>query len=46
MIWIFIGSGTVVLLVAAIARRNNEHCARIEIEITGVQNNFFIDKKM
>src|SRR5450755_3495500 len=45
MIWIIIGSGTVVLLVAAIEKRNNEQCASIEIEITGVQNNFFIDKK-
>lgn len=45
MIWIIIGSGTVVLLVAAIERRNSERCSRIEIEITGVQNNFFIDKK-
>jgi len=45
MIWIIIGSGTIVLLVAAIERRNNERCSRINIEITGVQNNFFIDKK-
>jgi cell division protein FtsQ len=45
MIWIIIGSGTVVLLVAAIERRNNERCAGVEIEISGVQNNFFIDKK-
>jgi len=45
MVWILLGSGTVVLLVAAIEKRNNERCARIEIEITGVQNNFFIDKK-
>jgi len=44
-IWIVIGSGTVVLLVAAIEKRNNEQCVRIDIEITGVQNNFFIDKK-
>lgn len=44
-IWIVIGSGTVVLLVAAIEKRNNERCARIDIQITGVQNNFFIDKK-
>jgi cell division protein FtsQ len=43
--WFVIGSGTVVLLVAAIEKRNNERCARVEIEITGVQNNFFIDKK-
>ncbi len=45
MIWIIIGSGTIVLLLAAIEKRNNEKCARIEIRITGVQNNFFIDKK-
>lgn len=45
VIWIVIGSGTVVLLVAAIEKRNNEQCVRIDIEITGVQNNFFIDKK-
>lgn len=45
MIWAIIGSGTVVLLVAAIEKRNNQRCAGIEIKITGVQNNFFIDKK-
>ncbi len=45
MVWILLGAGTVVLLVAAIEKRNNEKCLRIEIAITGVQNNFFIDKK-
>lgn len=45
MIWIIIGAGTIVLLVAAIEKRNSERCAKIEIRITGVQNNFFIDKK-
>ena len=45
MVWVLLGTGTVVLLVAAIEQRNNEKCLRIEIEITGVQNNFFIDKK-
>lgn len=45
MVWILIASGTVVLLIAAITRKNNEHCSKIEINITGVQNNFFIDKK-
>ena len=45
MVWISLGSGTVVLLIAAITRKNNEHCTKIEINITGVQNNFFIDKK-
>jgi len=45
IVWILLGSGTVVLLIAAITRKNNEHCTKIDIDITGVQNNFFIDKK-
>ncbi len=45
MVWILLASGTVVLLIAAITRKNNEHCSKIEINISGVQNNFFIDKK-
>lgn len=45
MAWVLLSSGTIILLIAAIARKNNEHCAKIEIDITGVQNNFFIDKK-
>ena len=44
MVWILLGSGTIVLLVAAITKRNNEHCLKTNIDITGVQNNFFIDK--
>lgn len=44
MVWILLGSGTIVLLVAAISKRNNEHCLKTNIDITGVQNNFFIDK--
>lgn len=45
MVWILLASGTVVLLIAAVTRKNNEHCSKIEINISGVQNNFFIDKK-
>ena len=45
LLWILIASGTVVLLVAAISKRNNEQCTRVQIIITGVQNNFFVDKK-
>ena len=45
LVWILLGSGTIVLLVAAIAKRNNEHCLQTNINISGVQNNFFIDKK-
>ena len=28
MIWIFLGSGTIVLLIAAIEKRNNQRCAK------------------
>jgi len=41
MVWILLSAGTIILLIAAIARKNNEHCSKIEIDITGVQNNFF-----
>jgi cell division protein FtsQ len=44
-IWIILGSVTVLLLVAAIDRKNNDHIARVDIHISGVQNNYFIDKK-
>ncbi len=43
LLWILLGSGTIVLLVAAITKRNNEHCLKTNIHISGVQNNFFID---
>lgn len=42
--WIILGSGTVVLLVAAINNRNHKRCAGIDIRITGVENYFFIEK--
>src|SRR6476620_9327409 len=45
MLWMVLSSGTVVLLIAAITLKNNEHCSKIEIHISGVQNNFFIDHK-
>ncbi len=45
MVWILLGSGMVVLLVAAITQKNNEQCVKTVIKISGVQNNFFIDKK-
>ena len=43
-IWIMLGMGTIVLLVAAINKKDNNHCKAVEITIKGVQNNFFIDK--
>src|SRR5665213_2970165 len=44
-IWIGLGSGTIVLLVAAITRKNIEYIAVVDIQISGVQNNYFVDKK-
>ncbi|MEP6594979.1 MAG: hypothetical protein ABJA71_03490, partial [Ginsengibacter sp.] len=43
-VWIIMGMGTIVLLIAAINKKDNNHCKSVEINIKGVQNNFFIDK--
>ena len=43
-VWILLGAGTVVLLVAAINKKEKERVAGVEIHISGVQNNYFIDK--
>ena len=44
-VWVILGSGIVVLLIAAVTKKNNEVIKGMEISITGVQNNYFIDKK-
>ena len=44
-VWILLGSGTAVLLIAAITRKNSEHITGIEVHISGVQNNYFINKR-
>ena len=43
--WIIAGCGTVVLLAAAVHRSKERECAGVNINISGVSNNFFIDKK-
>lgn len=43
-LWIFIGAGAVVLLVAAMRKKDASHCRGIEINIAGVDNNYFVDK--
>ncbi|MEO5943405.1 MAG: hypothetical protein ABIP30_14365 [Ferruginibacter sp.] len=45
LLWVTIGISTVVLLVAAVKSKENKVCKSIEINIHGVNNNFFIDKK-
>ena len=43
-VWIILGMGTIVLLVAAVNKKDTNCCKAVEINIKGVQNNFFIDK--
>ncbi|MBC7887250.1 MAG: hypothetical protein H7Z13_05130 [Ferruginibacter sp.] len=43
-LWVSIGAGTVMLLVAAIQKKDAMKCAGIDITIKGVSNNFFVDK--
>lgn len=45
ILWTLLGLATVVLLGAAISLRIHKRCRGVDINITGVQNNFFIDKK-
>lgn len=45
VLWALLGLATVILLGAAISKKNNMLCKGVEITIRGVQNNFFIDKK-
>ncbi len=43
-LWSAIGACTVVLLVAAIQRKDTNKCTGVDINIKGVSNNFFVDK--
>lgn len=43
-LWVVIGAGTVVFLVAAMQKKDTKQCKGIEINISGASNNFFIDK--
>lgn len=43
-LWVVIGAGSVVLLIASIGIKDAKHCKGIEINIRGVDNNYFVDK--
>lgn len=43
--WILAGIGTVVLMGAAMQKKNKKTCTDIKIEITGIEENMFIDEK-
>ena len=44
-IWLLLASGVVVLLVAAMTKKDADLVSRVNIIITGVQNHYFLDKK-
>ena len=44
-IWLLIGGGMLTLLLAAIGKKNKEHCSDYIITIKANQNNFFVDEK-
>ena len=44
-LWVAVGAGTILLLVAAINKKNAQLCTGVNITIEGVDNNFFVDKK-
>lgn len=44
ILWSLLGLATVVLLGAAISLKHNKRCKGVDINISGIQNNFFIDK--
>src|SRR5687767_9207611 len=45
VIWMLIGVGTIILLVAAVNKNETAYCKGINISISGVSNHYFIDKK-
>lgn len=45
ILWLAVGVATIVLLVAAVQQKNAKHCSGISVNIEGVSNNFFVDKK-
>lgn len=44
-VWLCIGGGMFILLLAAISNKNKGQCTDYSITIKGAQHNFFIDKK-
>lgn len=43
--WVAVTGATIVLLVAGVRKKDQQLCKGVDINIKGVQNNFFIDKK-
>lgn len=45
LLWMCLGAATVFVLISAVRVSDNKTCKDVHVEITGVSNNFFIDKK-
>jgi cell division protein FtsQ len=44
-IWILVGAGTIVLLVAAMQKKGGKFCKDVQVEITGATEHVFVDEK-
>ncbi len=44
ILWVLVAVGCITLLVSAMYNKENKKCRGIEIDITGVNDNYFIDK--
>jgi cell division protein FtsQ len=44
-VWVCVGIGTTVLLVAAVRQKDNRRCREVSISIDAESDNFFVDKK-
>jgi len=44
MLWVTVCSAVIVLLVAAIKKEEKQRCTAVTVNISGVSNNFFVDK--
>ena len=43
-LWVIIGAGVIVLLVAAVQKESKQKCTGLNVVVKGVSNNFFVDK--
>ncbi len=43
-LWVTIGAGVIVLLVAAVQKESKQKCTGLNVVVKGVSNNFFVDK--
>ncbi len=44
IVWVLVGFGCITLLVSAVHNKESKNCKGVDITISGVNNNFFIDK--